>query len=220
HRNHQQQGVWTMPLRDTFNRDFLVSVRRFSDRRPVWCVTVQYPRQNNEFLVVKAEPTPSSEAQKGNLHFSYDVMQHIGSGVNARPMSPLEIRQFGAIPLTDLNSNQQEMQDILDPQRSTWVIMEFQDGLRQLDRSIEKHGSKTDVTKICKILAALQNKANLKLLGRIIAVDLFVGNTDRFNFNNATKPIQNQGNIVFQKDRNGDYWFVGLDPFDPNGSSA
>jgi hypothetical protein len=209
-----------MPLQDTFNRAFLVAVKRFSRDRPVWCVTMQYPGQNNELLVVKAEPTKSSETKKGNIKFSYDVMQQIGRGVGARPMNELEVRQFGSIPLDDLSSNPGEMRDLLDPDLQTWVIMEFQPGLKQLDKQVEKSRGSSNVTKICRILAALQNKKNLKRLGRIIAVDLFLGNRDRFNFRSVNRPIWNTGNIVFQKDENGDYWFVGLDPFDPTGSSA
>jgi hypothetical protein len=78
------------------------------------------------------------------------------------------------------------------------------------------------------MLFSLKQTKYLERLGRIMAVDLFLGNTDRFDPDSADFPIPSPQNVIFKiKSKEGAsgqrevyYSISGLDMNDPNGSWA
>ena len=100
---------------------------------------------------------------------------------------------------------------VADPTfEQTWVKMPFVKGLSDA-------GFKNDDDEVVadKLVISIQKFHNdpdsvWKEIGKIVAVDIFNGNNDRFNFEGE---VQNIGNIMFVD--GGETKVIGLDTFDP-----
>jgi hypothetical protein len=99
---------------------------------------------------------------------------------------------------------------LTNPQ-ATWVKMEFVAALRDMEGMFENQ-------KAMKLLDKLKNSSEpLFQLGRIAAIDRFVGNNDRFDPNGR---IVNRGNIIFSKNEDKTYTPVGLDFYEAQGVAS
>lgn len=113
------------------------------------------------------------------------------------------------------------LKDLNDPM-GVWTKMEVK-RLTQLDKALAKRlqGDKADVRVIA---AALKAHGGLEKLGKIIAVDLFNGNNDRFIYPGPGKKedgmtvrfkaIWNLGNVLVAAGSP-----IGLDSYDPNNTT-
>lgn len=117
-----------------------------------------------------------------------------------------------------------ELKKLLADPKGVWTKMEVKQ-LVKLDDALASRlqGDKADVRVIA---AALKGTGGLEKLGQILAVDLFNGNNDRFDweFGGGKDPdlparfkvVRNLGNVLVVCGANGTGRPIGLDSYDPN----
>ena len=102
-----------------------------------------------------------------------------------------------------------------------WVKMPYIEGISTAGH-ISEHAS-FQMSKVTELLTVLSDQRNWYQLGRIIVVDIFNGNTDRFNHENIHDRVIgvwiNRTNLVYAPigDRTK---IIGLDAYDPNNVRA
>ena len=177
-------------------------------------------------LVIKAEAQMSAIndriAERKGTDFGFQIAQKLASAGNARVMDQLEVKQLArlqaAFPDPELGWDV-----ALDPRYNhvtSWLLMEAARGLQSLDDVSGKGDDKRMLAFF--MLFALHEKSNLLALGKILAMDCFLGNSDRFIVDESKPddPIKNMGNVFFQQNDDTVFKVVGLDPLDPNSGWA
>jgi hypothetical protein len=177
-------------------------------------------------LVIKAEAKMSAIndriAERKAMDFGFQIAQKLASAGSARVMDQLEVKGLArlraAFPDPELGWDV-----ALDPNYNhvtSWLLMEAAGGLKSLDDASAGENKKIFAF---FMLFALHEKSNLLALGKILAMDCFLGNSDRFIVDESKPgdPIKNMGNVFFapQNDNTG-FKVVGLDPLDPNSGWA
>ncbi len=210
----------------------------FGRGHPVYLLTTASDAQ----YVVKMEQTvgPDVKTASRTMDLLYDLANQVGGGVAGRSLEFSEVTAFFAMVRRLAGTLDQETKDHMrmmegidlglrnEKKRTTWlpgytqekvdqaadmwIIMDAQKGLDDLKGMMKS----PDASKILRTLTDLQKDYNLAALGRILAVDMFVGNNDRFNFQRGT--IQNFGNVFFVN-QDGAFSIRGLDPVDPGGQN-
>jgi hypothetical protein len=221
-----------MPL-PQFQSANVATVTKISADHPVFCVTMN---DGNRY-VIKAEGIKlndvgrdfgDKDTQQKSMHFGFHAMQKVVRGPNARPLDHYEISDFYSLrfnPVVDGTTKQEIRKTEKERTTSMLVIMDLVDGLKEA----ESMGASGDAVEVRKMLVGLFTDESLELLGRLIVVDLFIGNEDRFSFANKncntraldydTLPnafrgvISNFGNVAFKKVGD-DYTLIGFDPWD------
>jgi hypothetical protein len=202
---------------------------------------------DDEAYVIKGETKslsmkPDVNVQKATVHFGFQAMNLAAHGVDGRPLTPGEQQEFlnpnapGRPTLTPSVKQRLESLGSTD----LLVFMELVAGIVEMADAVFAG----DSAEALLLLAAMQEEENLKRLGRIVVVDLFIGNLDRFNFDDVQKNravldyttgientktkktpmigcVSNPTNVVFKKGTGvGERILIGFDPFDFKDGSA
>ena len=187
------------------------SLMRLSAAHPVWLLTQN--DVNATQWVLKAELSKGRNDEA--LNFSLDLMKQAGGkGPAGRTLDKFELAVLFNLSANP-NLDQAECADIKKHENNnleTFVIMEYVPNLLDL-RQVFKNA---DAQGALKLLIALEKPENLHRLGRIVAVDLFLGNNDRFTPKASEQQVmKNPSNVMFKKGKDGGYSIRGLDPVDP-----
>ena len=177
-------------------------------------------------LVIKAEAQSFTiddrVAERKKMDFGFQIAAKVASAGNARVMDQVEVKRLSqlkaAFPDPALGWDVS-----LDPRfnaQTSWLLMEAASGLKNLEDVMGKGEGKQWLS--IQMLMAIHQKNNLLALGRILAMDCFLGNSDRFvvDDSKANDPIKNLGNVFFQKQADKSFKVVGIDPMDPNSGWA
>jgi hypothetical protein len=170
----------TLPTKKLEFED-VIKVRKLSQGHPVYLVTLS----DGHNYVVKRETGSLNMGRKGTkatLRLDYELTHQVAGGTKARMLTSNESFQLTVLAsqapdrldadtkseFTNWRNRGTDSPDVL-------VLMNVIEGLKEL-------GASFDQLQTVKILRDLEDSKNLKRLGRIIAVDLFIGNEDRFVF--------------------------------------
>jgi hypothetical protein len=165
-------------------------------------------------VVVKGERKGFGTAQsdtdvKLSVHWTSKLMKNVNSKqVNSQAMTPNEVSAFRHAATLTFKKDSAQYGNVEDVQAFNWVKMPFVPGLSDAGYNDAKAGEKTIIIK-----AAIKNLLNPEAwieLGKVVAVDVFNANNDRFNI--KTGDWVNKGNIMF----NDTGKVLGLDTFDPS----
>ena len=199
------------------------------DGRPVYKVTLHAAATPS--LVIKAENLiqggATRSASEVSIKWSSKLMKNVNDKqVNTKILDANEITVFKAAVLRFLASNKEAMDDLNNPGQVIFVKMPY---VAQLsDAEFVKPnlalpiGQQLNVLPqdIRDVLTKLLSASVWHELGKIIAVDIFNGNNDRFN--TKTGEWINRGNVMFQGTGQA-LKVVGLDTFEagsPNSNLA
>lgn len=177
-------------------------------------------------IVIKQESTHevATSAHRRDVRVATQLMTMVDSNAKTVVLSTAEVQQLktysdgGNVADSTGLATAAELKRLLGNPRGVWTKMEVKK-LLSLDHAMagRQKGDKTDVRVIA---AALKNPGGLEKLGKIIAVDLFNGNNDRFvwpppgqkdpSMPRAFQAIWNIGNVMIASGSP-----IGLDSFDP-----
>jgi hypothetical protein len=196
--------------------------------RPVYFVTMQ--GQTTPSLVVKGESAgldkTSDQDVLISVAWSSKLMRNVQNDmVNTKIMTPAEIQAFKAAAQAAFGSGTKQ-HGYVTTGTFNWVKMPFVPGLSdaQFSITVKEHQpdgttqdkNKVDLKAIKKIIAKLSDDAVWRELGKVVAVDIFNGNNDRFH--TETGQWTNRGNVMFLA--GGSTPVIGLDTFDPNAAKT
>lgn len=171
-------------------------------------------------VVIKAENRPAKDADKtkalARIQFSGGLMDTIvkPNSHQMRPMTDAQIDAFLSLRDDQFSATPDELNYYKlfkgDPQVKKmfmWFHMPFLADLEDLDACVK------DQQKMRALARYLADKPEvLEKLGRLVAADFLIGNTDRFKYDGT---VLNPGNVFFQKTGD-EFDVVGIDYFDPN----
>lgn len=190
--------------------------------RPVYFVRV-----NGVGLVIKGDAKGSEAHERSDqeseisIKWSSKLMKNVNNElVNTKIMTPAEVAVFlqAAVPVFP-NPSRQLDNVTVQAQTYTWIKMPMVQGLSDAD-FLQKNdrGRVTGVIsrKVKEDIVKFTDEAMWPPLGKILAVDIFNGNNDRFD--TATGDWINLGNVMFLQ--GGDTPVIGLDTFDPMGTES
>lgn len=189
-----------------------------NDQRPVYFLKMGAGAQPT--LTVKAEQKkPDGEI---SIKWSSKLMKNVNdSQVNTKIMSANEILLF-KISARNFLAGEPNKLLALNENNIIWVKMPYLQGLS--DANFWREDSRGFLlptpalsSDVKNVLLKFSQSSVWTQLGKILAVDLFNGNADRFTSNGDW---QNKGNVMFQNQGAGVIKVVGLDTFDPNSHSA
>jgi len=165
------------------------SVTPLAAQRPVYLLV----GVDDSHIVIKNEVTTSAH-DPTNLKFANRAMRTVSPAFISKVCTPFEVDELKEIVAWEVMLSDMRLKplpaEIDHLNRSlqsggVWFKMEKAEGILGLDSAISKAINQQDKTGIRQIAAAFSQKGGLEALGKIIAADLFNGNTDRFNpFNN------------------------------------
>jgi hypothetical protein len=180
--------------------------------RPVFCLTFT----NGEKLVVKAEIRTGNGHADQSIPLAGAMMRQVSPSVKVEMLNDQEFRELGLLPnyperfrpLQNSAASREYLELYTSAEAkpmNSFYKMPFVDQL-------------TDITKTSPSLMLLRLKKppTLFSFGKIVAVDLFIGNNDRFN---AMGELVNEGNLLFQQ-IDGNITPMGLDFFQAQGQAA
>ena len=194
--------------------DHPTEVDNISAGHPVWKVTMP----QNHVVIVKAERVGNGKSRDETLvsaTFGVHLMAAVTPGMEAVKLSQNELRAMWDINQSHVKqqANDQgalakahithELKD--DLTHNVVFKMPFVPDLMKLDKAIETHKN----VEFAQHLAAEDYAATIEL-GKILAVDLFIGNDDRFAENGD---LVNSGNVLLHKDGQNKWHAIGLDHF-------
>lgn len=185
-----------------------------NDQRPVYFVHLG--GSATPTLTVKGEA--KKDDGEISIKWSSKLMKNVNDQqVNTKVMSSSEINLFKAAAKRFLHAEPKKLR-ALNVSNLTWVKMPYLQGLSDADfwKKDSAGDYKIIPTDVKKILQKFSDPSVWTQLGKIIAVDLFNGNGDRFT---SAGHWQNMGNVMFQNQAGG-IKVVGLDTFDPNSHSS
>ncbi len=165
-------------------------------------------------LVIKGENMlrENNDDALVSISWTSKLMKNVNSNqVNSKVMTQQEIAEFirAGRAAFDPNSNQ-GVQLLLN---KNWVKMPKVDNLSDTDYIVYEGGfGRDDMSLVKKAVAKLSEDAAWYELGKVVAVDIFNGNNDRFD---STGYWVNKGNIMFAGNN-----VIGLDTWDPASSDG
>lgn len=184
----------------------------WGDCRPAFLVTCN----DGDRLVLKAEfNTQQTGSAAKSIAWGSAAMKQVSAQADVRLVNKVELANLKTLAMPVFQPanfsllTQQYVHELIDSNAFIWYRMQYVEKLRSLEGMLKG--------KALKLAAKLRDRATLHALGKVVAVDLFIGNSDRFDANGQ---ILNPGNIVFQKQANKSYTPVGLDFFDAQGQAA
>lgn len=198
-------------------------------KRPVYFLKLNGAASPN--LVVKGEQYSASIKEERDLEISIawgsKLMKNVQhSMVNTKIMAPTEIQLFKAAVHAKYTQPDQEFQFAFGGAAYKWVKMPFVAGLSDADVNEERKFKSGDthytldvftVTKLKEAINKLSDESVWFALGKVVAVDIFNGNNDRFNI--KTGSWDNLGNVMFENG-SGQMRVIGLDTFSPVSGNA
>jgi len=179
--------------------------------RPVFFVRMHNAATPNIVIKGDALKTNSDVSIKWSSKLMKNVQNNL---VNSKIMSPAEIAVFKQFATAAFGPATAQYAFTAMP--CCWIKMPFVPGLSDAD-IIDDDTSNLDLQKAKDTIVKLSDSDVWQQLGRIVAVDVFNGNSDRFVVDGPTAGAwQNMGNIMFLGAGHGHATSViGLDTFDP-----
>jgi len=177
-------------------------------------------------LVLKAEglnaDVQNRVDERKRMDFGFQLARTVASAGDSRVMDQVEVKRLSQLKAS-FPDKELGWDAALDPKyatKTTWLLMEFAENLKNLDDVLGKGEDKQRLAIF--MLMALHQKNNLLGLGRVIAMDCFLGNGDRFALqaDSVEATLVNSTNVFFQKQSDKSYKIVGVDPMDPNSGWA
>lgn len=180
------------------------------DARPVFQLTFR----DGTSLVIKMEGSGNPRNHGSNLQWGSKLMRQVSPQMKVQVLDPAEVLVLRGLPAMAFTSRPGRLYFehlmFLTTQYGdgmVWCKMPFLGGLY----SIEKGAAEN----VEQLFETLSKPSYLQTFGRILAIDLFIGNTDRIDPTNGH--VQNAGNIMFQKLAEGQLMMVGLDYYESAG---
>lgn len=194
--------------------------RQRNQSRPVFRVTFT----NGDMLVLKVE---ISQKPRGvgsqSVEYAAALMRRVSEHVSIELLTADELtalrllRESQFQPGDDAARTRAYLLSVLDEDTNVYYKMPFVENLRSAS-ALERGNGLDAATKSRKAIRLLNklkdDKTAIRKLGKIAAVDLFNGNTDRFA---PDGKVYNPGNLIFQKQEDKRYLPVGLDFFEAQG---
>jgi len=194
-----------------------VSIKAMSgiSKKPVYFLTMQ--GQNKPTITVKGENKADRDTitiadTEIAIKWSSKLMKNVSdSQVNTKIMEPTEVHIFKT-KARELLVREPDKLLPLSIGGLIWVKMPYVNDLSNADLFFKNKNNnwETAVKGIKDLFRRFSYPNTWIQLGRILAVDIFDGNWDRFN---SSGGWDNNGNVMFQKAANG-YRVTGLDTFD------
>jgi len=185
--------------------------------RPVYFLNLNHSATPNVVVKGDAQKTDSDVSIKWGSKLMKNVQNSL---VNTKIMTPTEIAAFKQAALAAFANNTPQY-DPVKPggQPFCWVKMPYVAGLSDADFIDED--SSVNLKQVKELVKKLSDDTVWSELGRVVAVDIFNGNGDRFAVDAAgvSKPGDwiNRGNIMFLARGLGHTTpVIGLDTFDPS----
>lgn len=182
--------------------------------RPVFCVTFS----NGDKLVVKGELRTGSRHADKSIPLAGMMMKQVSPALTVEMLAERELTALGTLaqnPQRFRKPNpaaaQQYLKELMGPEGKaffSWYKMPFFGRLGNAESKAQKNPG--------LMLLRLKAPSFLHTLGKIVAVDQFIGNYDRFT---PAGKLQNPGNLLFQEE-NGVPTPLGLDFFEAQGEAA
>ncbi|MHB1225752.1 MAG: hypothetical protein ACYC2G_17115 [Gemmatimonadaceae bacterium] len=207
----------------------MVSMSKLAPERPVYKIDYLLDPRTVASFVIKGEgrkhATTDSNAkatpvarhnQQNSLQTSIMLMRDAARGGRGRVLNDREAGGFRSRALLLLASDLVADFTAAFDSQSLWMLLGLKEGLVDLEGIVKG----ANALKARQILLALRDPENLDRLGRILATDMFLGNTDRFVNDVGGKGIQNIGNVFFVEKGTGEFKIKGLDVFDPSKNTA
>ncbi len=185
------------------------------EERPVFFLKLNGSPVNN--LVVKGEGNGEDalpDHAETSIKWGAKLMKNVNNTqVNTKIMTAAEVIAFKTAGLAMIDAA------LLRPRLNlatpgppyTWTKMPFVDGVTGAEFWSDSKG-KYEATPAKKNIVKMSNDEFWSDLGKVVAVDIFNGNCDRFDVENGD--WVNKGNIMFMAA--GPTKVIGLDTFDPN----
>lgn len=184
----------------------------WGNSRPAWLI--ETPSGN---MVLKAEMNtrgaPRARLAADSARWGGELMARVSPEAKPQMLTSGEIDTLKTIPAVFCydQKNCDYIRDISSCGMFIFYKMKYVDNLRDAEKMINSG-------KVDKLIGKLKEEETMVQLGRIIAVDMFNGNEDRFDKDGR---IVNMGNIIFQKDlATRSYKPVGLDFFEAQGAHS
>ena len=181
--------------------------------RPVFCLTFS----SGQKLVVKAEIKTQSGHASQSIPLAGAMMRQVSKTLE---VELLDDNEFVALRTLTQSPN------LFRPPQQAVATREYLELYTAPENKIFNVFVKmpffsniSDMSKIRPriMLVMLKKRPALFSFGKIVAVDQFNGNNDRFN---AMGELVNEGNLIFERNNNGEITPVGLDFFQAQGEAA
>jgi hypothetical protein len=180
--------------------------------RPVFLLTFT----NNEKLVVKAEIKTGNQHANHSIPLGASMMNQVSPQVEIEMLDDKEFRELGQLPhspeifrpLNNSEPTRAYLELYTSPEAvpiNAYYKMKFVEKLQDISKGTP-----------ALMLLRLKKPPALFTFGKIVAIDLFIGNSDRFN---AMGELVNEDNLLFQQ-IDGNITPVGLDFFQAQGEAA
>ena len=188
------------------------------ENRPVFFLKLNGSLVTN--LVVKGEGDGVAALgahAETSIKWGAKLMKHVNStDVNTKIMTAAEVLAFktAGLLLIPLGMARPRLNLAIPGPPYTWTKMPFVDGMSSAEFWNDDLGDNGnwDAKPAKKNIVKMSDDAFWTDLGKVVAVDIFNGNADRFDIKSGF--WQNKGNIMFLPA--GQTAVIGLDTFDPN----
>jgi hypothetical protein len=183
------------------------------EAHPVYFVNLNNSMNPN--LVVKGEKTQGLQEEAISIKWGSKIMKNVNNSlVDTKIMTPAEINIFKQAVMANFPPHSPQYNNVAPGGRIyTWTKMPLVFGLSNADLwDGEAMGKHIDVENIKKSVIKLLDETAWFELGKVVAVDIFNGNTDRFDID--TGKWENKGNIMFVA--SGPTKVIGLDTYYPD----
>mgnify|MGYP005810676607 CR=1 FL=1 len=183
------------------------------EKRPVYFLRLNGAAQPN--LVVKGDarngshPGITDAEALVSIKWSSKLMKNVNNTlVNTKILTAPEFAVFQQAAQATFGNGSRQRGFLTQPFK--WVKMPMVPGLS--DAEFYNDGNDVETRRLKEVVPKLLDDAVWRDLGRVLAVDIFAGNSDRFDV--ATGDWVNKGNLMFLD--GGATAVIGLDTFDPN----
>lgn len=179
-------------------------VEQIAEPHLVFKVEFGNPRQT---LVVKAELNRITPTR---VKWGSGIMKAASDPkVNIKVLTPGELALLNAHPGVTLG--------MFTPAGCTWTKMPHVPYIQAPVGEIPTVPPNRSLAEVKHVAAVLNDQAQWRELGKVVAADIFIGNQDRFSFdaNDDTPTLQNAGNLTIAGANQGNAKIMGLDPLDP-----
>jgi hypothetical protein len=188
------------------------------EAHPVYFVNLNHSMTPN--LVVKGERAQGLQEGATSIKWGSKIMKNVNNSlVDTKILTPAEINIFKQAVMANFPPHSQQYANVAPGGLTfTWTKMPFVSGLSSADLwDGEGTGKRVDVENIKRSVIKLLDETAWFELGKVVAVDIFNGNSDRFDIGTGGHPGQwvNKGNLLFVAS-GPTTKVIGLDTFDPN----
>lgn len=204
------------------------SVEELSEGHPVYKITLRSRSESDSVLVVKGElkRTFTDTDAATSIVWGSKIMKNVTSRreeLRAKPLTPPEFQELHRAIQQYCDPNS-DARTAIQQKNLVWVKMPFVDDLKAGEYRSRTAKDLNVLIKIKRLVPFLLDPGTWYQLGVVTAVDLFIGNNDRFvmkwksdirHSEGRRGDLTNPGNILFLE-RVETALVLGLDTFDSN----